>query len=85
MVSPKICKGTQVINPRTGRCVSKTGKIGKEIMAKKKSQCSKNMIYNQDTGRCVLKTGVIGQKLLDKKSKSPKKKSKRCREGKYLN
>ena len=32
---PKDCKSTQIRNPKTGRCVSKTGKIGKEILAGK--------------------------------------------------
>ena len=32
---PKDCNSTQIRNPKTGRCVSKTGKIGKEILASK--------------------------------------------------
>ena len=29
----KICKPTQILNPMTGRCVLKSGKIGKKVMA----------------------------------------------------
>lgn len=32
---PKDCKSNQIRNPKTGRCVSKTGKIGKEILSGK--------------------------------------------------
>lgn len=31
---PTDCKSSQIRNPKTGRCVSKTGKIGKEILAR---------------------------------------------------
>ena len=30
----KQCLSEQIINPKTGRCVNKTGKIGKELMKK---------------------------------------------------
>ncbi len=32
--SAKKCAGGQILNPKTGRCVKKTGKIGREIMGK---------------------------------------------------
>jgi hypothetical protein len=33
-----VCKADQIRNPKTGRCVKKTGKIGKEILAKRSSK-----------------------------------------------
>ena len=74
------CKSTHVINPLSGRCVTKTGKIGQGILASLKSPCIKNKIYNPSTGRCVLKTGVIGKALLDKT-----KVNRSCGSGRYLN
>ena len=32
---PKICPSDKIINPKTQRCVSKTGKIGKQLLNKK--------------------------------------------------
>lgn len=84
------CQKTKVFNPKTGRCVLKTGKIGRQIMAGKKSPCSNDKVYNPQTGRCVLKSGNIGKKIMAKKpaKKSKvrsKKPAKKCSSGKYLN
>ncbi len=32
-----VCKADQIRNPKTGRCVSKTGKIGKSVLARNRS------------------------------------------------
>ena len=65
------CESGKIINPETGRCVSRTGKIGLKILAQR---CTKKQIINPETGRCVLKDGRIGRRLLQK---SPKRKSPR--------
>jgi hypothetical protein len=86
------CKTSQVLNPSSGRCVTKTGRVGQKIMASRKSPCPNNKIYNPSTGRCVLKTGVIGKALLAKRSRGirstkPKVRGSRgsCGKGRYLN
>lgn len=61
----------KILNPATGRMVSRTGKTGLEILAKK---CKQNQVINPKTGYCVKKTGRIGQSIVDG---SPKKKSKK--------
>ena len=74
----KKCPEGKIINPATGRCVSKTGKIGRELLNSKKSakkskksakkskksvKCVKGKIINPKTNRCVSKTGKIGRSL----------------------
>ncbi len=73
-----VCKTDQIINPKTGRCVKKNGKIGKEILAKTRTQrrksrspirrmvCKADQIINTKTGRCVKKNGKIGKEILAK-------------------
>ena len=60
------CASDKVINPTSGRCVLKTGKIGIEIMKtqKKKGECNDDKITNPKTGRCILKTGKLGIEIL---------------------
>jgi len=64
----KPCKPNQIRNPETNRCVLKTGKIGRELLGKKKSlspkPCKSGQIRNPKTNRCVSKTGKIGRELL---------------------
>lgn len=65
------CSPGKIINPKTGRCVLKTGAIGKKIL---KEQCnSKQKILNPSTGRCVSKSGAIGRKIM---KKTPERKRK---------
>ncbi len=55
----------KILNPKTGRYVSKTGKIGKELLKEQKvNKCSdekikeckeKGKVCNPDSGRCVAK------------------------------
>ena len=86
----KECPEDKIMNPDTGRCVSKTGVIGKKLLgkpdvvptipdSKKKVECPGDKIMNPKTGRCVSKAGVVGKKLL------PLNKKKDCPENKVLN
>jgi len=81
------CKTGKIINPDTGRCVNKDGKIGKLIkktsdkkMSVKKTKCETGKIINPDTGRCVNEDGKIG-KLIKKTSVKKTK----CEDGKIIN
>ena len=38
--SPKRCKQDEILNPKTNRCVMRSGKIGREILGKKKKSSS---------------------------------------------
>lgn len=81
----KKCPKGKIINPDTGRCVKKDGKLGKQILAAKKpakpgkkpakpkseKDCPEGKIRNPATGRCVKKDGAVGKSIL--KKKSPKK------------
>jgi len=75
----KSCSRKKVCNPRTSRCVNKSGVIGKKLLSKKylrsskckpcKKSCTKKKICNPRSARCVNRKGSIGKKLLRKKSK----------------
>ena len=58
---PASCPPGKIRNPKTRRCVKKTGAIGREITEK---ACSHDKIRNPRTRRCVKKTGAIGAKLV---------------------
>lgn len=75
----KTCPETQIINPVTNRCVSKSGAIGRKILGennpperkrKPKTEniktCPDEKIMNPETGRCVSRSGAIGRKLLSR-------------------
>jgi len=64
----KQCKDNQVLNPKSNRCVSRTGKIGKSLL----KSCSDDKVYNPITKRCVSRTGKVGKKLLSGKMSSKK-------------
>ena len=81
----KICDEGKIINPKTGRCVKKDGKIGKDLLKSKhksnikisksrrksnKKICDEGKIINPKTGRCVKKDGKIGKDLLKSKHKN---------------
>ena len=68
-MSSKKCRDNQVLNTKTNRCVSKTGRIGKSLLKK----CRDDQILNTKSKRCVSKTGKIGKKILE--SKTPKRSS----------
>ena len=68
------CKEDEIINPSTGRCVKRTGKIGKLLINPKiKSSCKEDEIINPSTGRCVKRTGKIGKLLINESIKPCKK------------
>ena len=85
----KDCPPDKILNPATQRCVSKTGAIGKKLMAsvimevkvnKNKPKvvvdCPPDKILNPVTNKCVSKTGAIGKKLMEKEVKSDDNKAK---------
>lgn len=56
----------KILNPKTNRYVSKTGKIGKELLKNQgKKQCPEGKILNPKTSRCVDKYGKVGKKILN--------------------
>ena len=61
------CNSNQIRNPLTGRCVKKTGAIGKQILEKRLPPCKSNQMRNPLTGRCVKKSGVIGKHIVEKR------------------
>jgi len=84
------CPPGKILNPKSGRCVKKDGKIGKELImkakkskkskkgSKPKKTCSDDQILNPKSGRCVKKDGKIGKELIMKaKKKSAKEKVKK--------
>jgi hypothetical protein len=82
------CPKGKILNPKTGRCVNKDGKIGQEILKNKKDgkpkkECKSYQILNPKTGRCVNKDGKLGQEILknkkDDKVKKDGKPKKECK------
>jgi DNA polymerase beta len=84
----KECPDDKILNPKTKRCVSKTGALGKQLLQKEnkpssaakspkpKNECPDDKILNPKTKRCVSKTGALGKQLLQKENKqSPAAKS----------
>jgi len=94
----KNCKSDKIINPITGRCVKRTGKIGKQILSesknnvesesknsydkKSKSKCKSDQIINPRTGRCVKRTGKIGKQILSESKKNVESESKTYKKSK---
>lgn len=86
----KPCKSNEIRNPATGRCVKKTGEIGRKLVRpsgasprvappaspRRSAKCKSDEIMNPATKRCVKKNGKIGKALLKpaSKKKSPIKK-----------
>ena len=56
----KDCKPDQIRNPATGKCVKRSGRIGRKLVGAK---CKPSHILNPATGKCVKKSGRIGQML----------------------
>ena len=70
------CPTGKVINPSTGNCVKKDGRVGKLLLSQKKSKntkCPAGKIINPTTGNCVNKDGRVGKLLLSAKKSSVKK------------
>jgi superfamily II DNA or RNA helicase len=74
------CTEDEICNPKTSKCVKKTGRVGKALLSGKvksppKSNvnipcigCKETEICNPVTGKCVKKTGRVGIALLKKGS-----------------
>lgn len=59
------CRQDQILNPETGRCVKKTGAIGRKLLGLNQPKpCKNEEIRNPTTGRCVKRRGKIGRKLI---------------------
>jgi hypothetical protein len=79
--SRKACPPGKVRNPATKRCVSKAGRVGKNLKSKKTRKsptskpkgCPSGKIMNPSTMRCVSRKGKIGMGLSGKKTQSRKK------------
>lgn len=83
------CNKLQICNPKTKRCVLKTGEVGKKLLSSKSKssssstknsdlcktkKCDLLKICNPKTGLCVKKSGNIGKNLIKSKKTIPKKK-----------
>lgn len=91
----KSCRRGLVRNPKTGRCVKRSGAIGKQIAAKakksrgkpstrrrrsaKKSNPRKGKVLNPKTGRYVNRDGALGKKILADRRRKRTKRSNRKR------
>lgn len=58
----KTCGPGKMVNPATGRCISRTGKAARAARG-----CPAGKIMNSATARCVKSSGRIGQALLWKR------------------
>ena len=69
------CPPGKIVNPSTNRCVSETGKIGRQLLWAPRppvttmtmmtdDDCPPGKIINPPTNRCVSETGKIGRQLL---------------------
>ena len=64
------CPNGKIINPTTGRCVSRTGSIGRSILSgpiqqnkSKQVACPNGKIINPKSGKCVSYTGGLGDSI----------------------
>ena len=85
--SVKKCPPYKILNPKTDRCVSRSGQTGKKILKsmgiqninqgkkvnKGKKVCPPDKILNPKTDRCVSRSGQTGKKIL--RTQNLKKKS----------
>jgi serine/threonine protein kinase len=72
-IAKRICPSEKVYNPATGRCVKRTGAIGRRLPADSDATepdiappartCPADKIMNPATGRCVNRSGPIGRRL----------------------
>jgi hypothetical protein len=79
--SPKtrVCKYDEILNPATGYCAKKNGRLGRKILesqgivssvspvrkSKKSRVCKYDEILNPATGYCAKKNGRLGRKILE--------------------
>lgn len=67
----KVCPRNKICNPKTRRCVLKSGRLGRKILKTPKCEdkiCEKKKMCNPKTGRCVLKAGKIGMEIIGRTS-----------------
>jgi len=86
--------GEKICNPQTGRCVSRTGYVGRRLLAMtdrcaaRTTECVAEKICNPQTGRCVARTGKTGLALKNSNQKPirplPKIVVKNCGTGKCV-
>ena len=77
----KPCKATHVCNPETGRCVKRTGDIGKKILGQSKSRRSRSKSVRKSRSKSVRKSR--SKSVRKSRSKSVRKsKSKSVRKSK---
>ena len=81
------CPPDKIINPYTGRCVSRTGRVGRQLLRGEEPRqqprsptgndcprpCDPTKICNPQSRRCVSRTGTIGRRLL--RFNSPRRQS----------
>jgi serine/threonine protein kinase len=77
----KKCPEDKILNPKTGRCVNKTGIMGKKLLKELKPV----MIEEIKSTIKPIKIKKTKKKLLLRDSKSKTKTQKKCSEGKILN
>ena len=66
----KECGEGRIKNPKTNKCDSITGNIGKKIL-ERQQPCPEGEIRNPKTNKCVSITGTIGKKILQKQQPCP--------------
>lgn len=69
------CEKSKIVNPASGKCVSRSGRIGTRLLA---ARCRDDQVLNTKTSRCVKRSGRLGQasqKKIPSKKKSPAPKS----------
>lgn len=57
-----VCPNNYILNPKTNRCVLKTGAIGKKLLNTTK-ECPSDKILNPQSNRCISKTSAKGKTL----------------------
>lgn len=74
---PPLCLGTEVWNSKTRRCVSRTGKVGKDIIAavaggvveEPTNPCNANEVFDAKTRRCLKANGKAARDTRAKENK----------------
>lgn len=69
----KLCPPDKVLNPKTSRCVLKTGAIGKKILKASHKCADPEKVFNHRTGRCVSKKSKLGKSIIEKATSSSRK------------
>jgi tRNA A-37 threonylcarbamoyl transferase component Bud32 len=77
---PKQCPSGKIRNPKTGRCVNRSGRVGKQIVRspRRATPCRSGQIRNPKTGRCVKRSGAIGRAIASRRRRARSKSKKPC-------